>query len=63
MSRHRGEKLWRKNKDDLKKKKQTLLQLFVSLQEDADQLPEEAEGKVGTLMVQLITKSYMLRKR
>lgn len=51
----------RKNIKDLKKR--ILVQVSVSLQRDADQLAEEAEGKAGTLMAQLITKSNTLRKR
>lgn len=49
--------------EELKKKKQTLQQVSSSLHKDADQLAEEAEGKSGTLMAQLITKSNTLRKR
>ena len=33
------------------------------LQKDADQLAEQAEGKSGSLMAQLITKSNTLRRR
>ena len=33
------------------------------LLDDADQLAVQAEGKAGTLMAQLITKSNTLRKR
>ena len=32
------------------------------LLDDADQLAEQAEGKAGTLIAQLITKSNTLRK-
>lgn len=49
--------------EDLKKKKRILVQVSTSLQKDADQLAEEAEGKSGTLMAHLITKSNTLRKR
>lgn len=49
--------------EDLKKKKRILVQVSSSLQKDAEQLAEEAEGKAGTLMAQLITKSNTLRKR
>ncbi|CAK6970621.1 uncharacterized protein LOC125904009 [Scomber scombrus] len=48
---------------DLKKKKQTLLEVCGSLEKDADMFAEQAEGKSGTLMAQLITKSNVLRKR
>ncbi|XP_053356058.1 uncharacterized protein LOC128527619 [Clarias gariepinus] len=51
------------NIEHLKKKKKILVQVSMSLQRDADQLAEEAEGKAGTLMAQLITKSNTLRKR
>uniref|UniRef100_A0A1A8Q319 Uncharacterized protein n=1 Tax=Nothobranchius rachovii TaxID=451742 RepID=A0A1A8Q319_9TELE len=49
--------------EELRKKKQILLQVSNSLQRDADKLAEDAEGKSGTLMAQLITKSNTLRKR
>lgn len=49
--------------EDLKKKKRILVQVSTSLQKDADQLAEDAEGKSGTLMAHLITKSNTLRKR
>lgn len=48
---------------ELKKKKQTLLEVCGSLEKDADVFAEQAEGKSGTLMAQLITKSNVLRKR
>lgn len=49
--------------EELKRKKQTLQQVSSSLCKDADHLLEEAEGKGGALMGQLITKSNTLRKR
>ncbi|KAK9970374.1 hypothetical protein ABG768_026321 [Culter alburnus] len=49
--------------EDLEKKKRILVQLSTSLQKDADQLAEEAEGKAGTLIAHLITKSNTRRKR
>ncbi len=33
------------------------------LQKDADRLAEQAEGKAGSVMAQLITKSNTLRRR
>ncbi|XP_041668456.1 uncharacterized protein LOC121526132 isoform X4 [Cheilinus undulatus] len=48
---------------ELKKKTKTLLEVCDSLQKDADMFAEQAEGKSGTLMAQLITKSNVLRKR
>ncbi|KAJ8251913.1 hypothetical protein COCON_G00212250 [Conger conger] len=48
---------------ELKKKKKTLLEVSDSLEKDADKFAEQAEGKSGTLMAQLITKSNVLRKR
>ncbi|KAK9969961.1 hypothetical protein ABG768_028102 [Culter alburnus] len=39
------------------------LEVCNTLQKDADQLAEQAEGKSGSLMVQLITKSNTLRRR
>ncbi|KAJ8385481.1 hypothetical protein AAFF_G00185770 [Aldrovandia affinis] len=49
--------------EELKKSKATLKAVTNSLSQDADQLAEKAEGKAGTLMAQLITKSNTLRKR
>ncbi|XP_070398050.1 uncharacterized protein [Nothobranchius furzeri] len=49
--------------EELRKKKQILLQVSNSLHRDADKLAEDAEGKSGSLMAQLITKSNTLRKR
>lgn len=40
-----------------------LIKVANSLEKDADKLAEQAEGKSGTLMAQLITKSNILRKR
>ena len=40
-----------------------LTEVCSSLQTDADELAEQAEGKSGTLMAQLITKSNTLRRR
>lgn len=57
------QKALEENIEELKKKKRILVQVSMSLQRDADQLAEEAEGKAGTLMAQLITKSNTLRKR
>ena len=49
--------------EDLKKKRMVLTEVCSSLQTDADELAEQAEGKSGTLMAQLITKSNTLRRR
>lgn len=49
--------------EDLKKKRRVLREVCESLQTDADQLAERAEGKSGSLMAQLITKSNILRRR
>lgn len=49
--------------EDLKKKRTVLTEVCLSLQTDADQLAEQAEGKSGSLMAQLITKSNTLRRR
>nr|XP_054593289.1 uncharacterized protein LOC129160142 [Nothobranchius furzeri] len=48
--------------EQLKKKKEILRVMCVSLQKDADQLAEQAENKPSTLMAQMITKSNTLRK-
>ena len=37
--------------------------MTVSLEEEADKLAEQAEGKAGTLMARLITKSNLLRRK
>ncbi|KAF4097691.1 hypothetical protein G5714_021699 [Onychostoma macrolepis] len=47
----------------LKKKRKVLREVCDTLQKDADQLAEQAEGKSGSLMAQLITKSNTLRRR
>jgi len=47
----------------LKKKKMILIEIANSLEKDADKLAEQVEGKSGTLMAELITKSNILRKR
>ncbi|CAM4570171.1 unnamed protein product [Leuciscus chuanchicus] len=49
--------------EDLKRKRTVLTEVCDSLQTDADKLAEQAEGKSGTLMAQLITKSNILRRR
>lgn len=49
--------------EELKKKMMILIKVANSLEKDADKLAEQAEGKSGTLMAQLITKSNILRKR
>ncbi|KAI5621534.1 hypothetical protein C0J50_18943 [Silurus asotus] len=41
----------------LQEKKRILVQVSMSLERDADKLAEDADGKAGTLMAQLITKS------
>ena len=48
---------------DLKKKRKTLQDVTVSLEEEGDKLAEQAEGKAGTLMARLITKSNLLRRK
>ncbi|ROI26655.1 hypothetical protein DPX16_21598 [Anabarilius grahami] len=63
MTRHRSTKLWKMTSRTWKKKKRILVQVSTSLRKDADQLAEEAEGKAGTLMAHLITKSNTRRKR
>ncbi|XP_056459485.1 uncharacterized protein LOC130392964 [Gadus chalcogrammus] len=45
------------------KTKKILIEVANSLEKDADKLAEQAEGKSGTLMAQLITKSNILRRR
>ena len=47
----------------MRKKKAVLTEVCASLQKDADDLAEKAEGKAGTLMAQMITKSNTLRRR
>ncbi|KAK7157005.1 hypothetical protein R3I94_006916 [Phoxinus phoxinus] len=47
----------------IKKKRKVLREVCDTLQKDADQLAEKAEGKSGSLMAQLITKSNTLRRR
>lgn len=49
--------------EQLKKKMMILIEVANSLEKDEDKLAEQAEGKSGTLMAQLITKSNILRKR
>ena len=49
--------------EQLKTKKKILIEVANSLEKDADKLAEQAEGKSGTLMAQLITKSNILRRR
>ncbi|XP_029956953.1 uncharacterized protein LOC115395522 isoform X1 [Salarias fasciatus] len=49
--------------EDLKKKIKILHEVCNTLQIDADRLAEQAEGKSGSLMAQLITKSNTLRRR
>lgn len=49
--------------DELRKKRVILNEMATSLEKEADKLAEQAEGKSGTLMAQLITKSNILRKR
>ncbi|KAF4109693.1 uncharacterized protein LOC131545972 [Onychostoma macrolepis] len=48
--------------EQLKKRKMVLAEVANSLEKEADTLAEKAEGKSGTLMAQLITKSNILRK-
>ncbi|CAJ1069773.1 uncharacterized protein LOC119021703 [Xyrichtys novacula] len=48
--------------EELKKKKKCLSEVAKVLLDDADQLTTQAEGKAGTLMAQLITKSNTLWK-
>lgn len=45
------------------KRKETLLDVCESQEKDADMFAEQVEGKSGTLMAQLISKSNILRKR
>ncbi|KAI4797063.1 hypothetical protein KUCAC02_026579 [Chaenocephalus aceratus] len=49
--------------DPLKKKREILKEVCGVLQKDADPLAEQAEGKAGSLMAQLLTKSSTLRRR
>ncbi|KAJ4945774.1 hypothetical protein JOQ06_023452 [Pogonophryne albipinna] len=49
--------------EQLKKKRKILKEVCGVLQKDADQLAEQAEGKAGSLMAQLLTKSNTLRRR
>ncbi|KAK1886444.1 Zinc finger MYM-type protein 1 [Dissostichus eleginoides] len=49
--------------EQLKKKRKILEEVCGVLQKDADQLAEQAEGKAGSLMAQLLTKSNTLRRR
>ena len=46
----------------LKKKRKTFQDVSESLARDADRCAEEAEGKAGSRMAQLITKSNALRR-
>ena len=48
--------------EELKKKKKSLSEVAKVLLDDADLFATQAEGKAGTLMAQLITKSNTLRK-
>ncbi|KAL2083672.1 hypothetical protein ACEWY4_021445 [Coilia grayii] len=49
--------------EELRKKTVVLTEVATSLENEADKCAEAAEGKSGTLMAQLITKSNVLRKR
>ena len=48
--------------EELKNKRKTVQEVSGSLARDADRLAEEAEGKTGSHMAQLITKSNALRR-
>ncbi|XP_041865260.1 uncharacterized protein LOC121654920 [Melanotaenia boesemani] len=48
--------------EDLKKRKTSLEEVSVCLARDADALAEEAEGKAGSKMAQLLSKSNALRR-
>jgi len=48
---------------ELKQQRRVLDKVCAILENDANQLAEEAEGKAGSKMAQLITKSNTLRRR
>lgn len=48
---------------DLKTQREVLSRVCESLQNDADKLAEQAEGKAGSKMAELITKSKTLLRR
>nr|XP_023653575.1 uncharacterized protein LOC111836490 isoform X1 [Paramormyrops kingsleyae] len=48
---------------DLRTQREVLSRVCESLQNDADKLAEQAEGKAGSKMAELITKSNTLRRR
>lgn len=48
--------------EELKKRRNTMQTVAESLSRDADKIAEEAEGKAGSKMAQLITKSNALRR-
>ncbi|XP_023250554.1 uncharacterized protein LOC111645543 isoform X1 [Seriola lalandi dorsalis] len=52
-----------KELEDLRNQRQVLSSVCQSLEKDADQCAEMAEGKTGTKMAELITKSNTLRRR
>lgn len=48
---------------DLRTQREVLSSFCESLQNDADKLAEQAEGKAGSKLAELITKSNTLRRR
>ncbi|KAK9979898.1 hypothetical protein ABG768_013306, partial [Culter alburnus] len=48
--------------EELKKRRNTMHTVAESLSRDADKFAEEAKGKAGSKMAQLITKSNALRR-
>ena len=48
--------------EELKKRRKTILEVSNGLARDADRFSEEAEGKAGTKMAELIAKSNILRR-
>ena len=48
--------------EELKKRKRTILEVSEGLARDADRCADEAEGKAGSKMAELISKSNILRR-
>ncbi|KAK5923809.1 hypothetical protein CgunFtcFv8_000745 [Champsocephalus gunnari] len=48
--------------EELKRRKKSILEVSEGLARDADRFAEEAEGKAGSKMAMLISKSNLLRR-
>ncbi|KAL6464583.1 hypothetical protein MHYP_G00269000 [Metynnis hypsauchen] len=61
-SQSQKRKLTEQSLEDLKKRKKSLEDVSTCLAREADSLAEEAEGKAGSKMAQLLSKSNALRR-